>query len=122
MRFQAMIVLYCFSLFYFPTDQTDFHRWLWINLRNLFDLREIIFKFELKPMDWFNFLSGLKPTLLNKQASKAIKTYIENPLIYRHHSLFPLLFTYISEIELFNRNYLNKTYIINRQKSLNLQT
>lgn len=73
-------------------------------------------------MDWFNFLSGLKPTLLNKQASKAIKTYIENPLIYRHHSLFPLLFTYISEIELFNRNYLNKTYIINRQKSLNLQT
>jgi len=39
-----------------------------------------------------------------------------------HYSLFLTSPIYISEIELFNRIYRNKTYIINRQNLVNLQT
>ncbi|SHE39401.1 hypothetical protein SAMN02787073_0268 [Chryseobacterium vrystaatense] len=51
----------------------------------------------------------------NKNAEKINRFTIQ-------HSLLPLLFIYISEIELFNRYKLNKTYIINRQNLVNLQT
>lgn len=39
-----------------------------------------------------------------------------------HHSRFICLLHYISEIEVFNRYKLIKTYIINRQNLVNLQT
>jgi hypothetical protein len=72
---------------------------------------------------WVYISKRLKPAPIDKNSCKIFIKNIGKIILFTiHHSHFTASRIYISEIEVFNRYKLNKTYLINRQKSLNLQT
>lgn len=86
------------------------------NLRYMQNLREKS-KFWLKPIALFNSENGLKPAPIDKMP------FIDSIDIQIHISQFTIHFQKRFNFrKLFNNSNQNKTYIINRQKSLNLPT